>query len=76
MKDLIGSVFGKWVVISYGEKDKHNKRKWLCKCCCGDEYMVGEGDLKQGKSTQCRKCSRKRRESCIGITLFTLRIVE
>ena len=60
MKDLIDSVFGKWVVISYGEKDKHNKRKWLCKCCCGDEYMIGEGDLKQGKSTQCRKCSRKK----------------
>jgi len=61
MKDLTGSVFGQWTVVSYKEKDKHNKRKWLCKCSCGDDYIVAEGDLKQGKSTQCKKCSRKKK---------------
>ncbi|MCK5604189.1 hypothetical protein KAR91_20040 [Candidatus Pacearchaeota archaeon] len=53
-KDITGQKFGKWIVIEYA-----GKKKWLCRCECGEEYEVMGPDLRNGGSKQCRKCTSK-----------------
>lgn len=51
-EDLMGQKFGKWTVIGPVDKLGHNIR-WKCRCECGNEAMVGVGNLKTGKSVSC-----------------------
>lgn len=50
--DLTGKTFGFWTVIGPAEK-RGNKKYWLCKCICGTEKEVSQGDLRNGKSKSC-----------------------
>lgn len=52
--NLLGQRFGKWTVIAPAENyPGTNKRRWLCRCDCGNEKVVNQEGLLQGTSTSC-----------------------
>jgi hypothetical protein len=57
MLDLSGKTFGKWTVISLGERAKCNQIRWRCQCQCGEERLVRTHSLVGGTSTSCG-CSK------------------
>jgi hypothetical protein len=59
LKDVMpGKVFGKWQVL---ERVKHRPDHWyyLCRCRCGTEKVICGGELRRGRTTQCRSCKNK-----------------
>ncbi len=50
--DLSGYRFGRWTVVSYGEK-RGRKHYWRCACECGGEKLVHGEHLKEGRSRSC-----------------------
>lgn len=59
LKDLEGELFGKWTVIERAP-NKKTVARWLCKCECGSEHILSGGDLRRGKTTQCKECVDRR----------------
>lgn len=55
--DLTGKKFGKLLVIKQSDLYKNNHILWVCKCECGNEYLVRGQSLRSGKTTHCG-CSR------------------
>ena len=53
--DLVGRVFGAWLVLS-PVVVPGKRKKWLCRCNCGREASVLTTSLLRGNSTKCRKC--------------------
>lgn len=53
--DLSGKLFGEFVAIHpvIGSVDK--KRRWLCRCSCGEEEMIDTFQLTSGNRTKCKK---------------------
>ena len=43
-------------VASWTIKQSEGKKGYLCECKCGTVQIVSTGNLRAGKSTQCRKC--------------------
>lgn len=56
--DLTGKQFGDWTVL-YEEPQEGYVRKWRCRCVCGAEKTVYQGNLTQGKSHGCGCAARK-----------------
>jgi hypothetical protein len=50
---LEGQTFGNLTVIERSENDKHGKSRWICKCCCGNEKIIGSAELKKGDTKSC-----------------------
>jgi len=49
-----GDRYGRWSVISeFGISSRKNKRKFLCRCDCGNERVVLLHELRRGNSTSC-----------------------
>jgi len=46
--DLTGQTFGRWTVLEF-----KGQAKWLCRCSCGTEKVVGGSSLRRGNSTSC-----------------------
>lgn len=59
--DLIGQVFGKLTVIEL-DQESSGRRKWICKCSCGNTVSVREYNLKSGNTKSCG-CTRKEKSS-------------
>lgn len=57
--DLTGKRFGRLEVIRIEPTEPGKKKKWLCRCDCGNEVIVQGGNLQSGHSTQCKKCQWK-----------------
>lgn len=55
---LTGRRYGNLIVIKIAERYME-KLYWLCKCDCGAELVAVTSDLKKGKVTACRPCTRK-----------------
>jgi hypothetical protein len=51
--DLIGSRFGRLVVVSKSEIRKSNKITWVCLCDCGNTHLVITGLLRDGSVKSC-----------------------
>jgi|SRR3954463_6532156 len=51
--DLIGTQFGRWVVVGQSHKNASGEVFWLCRCECGKERPVKAGSLRCGRSTSC-----------------------
>lgn len=51
--NLEGQNFGRLVVVSRVENNKHGRTRWLCQCTCGNEKIVGARELKNGDTTSC-----------------------
>lgn len=52
IKDLTGSVFGRWSVIKR-DKSASRSNMWICKCTCGSESSVNGTDLRNGSTKSC-----------------------
>lgn len=64
--DLTGRRFGSWTVLrrydeNYTDDGYHTAPQWLCQCDCGEISVVIGNNLRQGKSTGCRKCREEKR---------------
>lgn len=51
--DLTGKRFGKLVVLRKYDKYKNGQWKWLCKCDCGRQVVVGSCSLRIGETVSC-----------------------
>lgn len=56
--DMPGKRFGKWLVIKLVTHSPGH-RYYICVCDCGAELIKSGGDLRSGKSKQCRRCAQK-----------------
>ncbi len=56
-KDISGQPFGKWTVLKYA--GSNGRAYWLCRCECGNECEVGGKELRNGHSTQCKRCQAR-----------------
>jgi len=57
--DLIGQRFGMLVVVAQAESSATGKRRWVCKCDCGNVHTVIGSSLIQGSTVSCG-CRRYR----------------
>jgi hypothetical protein len=57
--DIIGKVFGKWIVIDEIGRDKKSQRLIKCKCECGTEKVHTLTTLKLQRTIQCKSCAMK-----------------
>lgn len=55
-----GMKYGKWTVLSQA-KYAGSSPQYKCRCECGTVRVIPQGNLANGKSTQCRECSDKQR---------------
>lgn len=62
-KNLVGCVFGRWEVLSYGGPGAVGAT-WLCRCDCGNERAVNASSLLAGTSASC---------GCVGLQKFVQR---
>lgn len=51
--DLTGQRFGRLTAIEDVGRDKRYHRMWLCRCDCGEEKIVGAGNLVHGGVISC-----------------------
>jgi hypothetical protein len=51
--ELIGKKFGTLAVLKYAGQDSGYRKKWLCKCDCGNERILREDKLKHLDHTVC-----------------------
>ena len=52
LKDYVGKKFGMLTVIEYAGKIK-GMHQWKCKCDCGNEVVIGQTRLQNGKTRSC-----------------------
>jgi len=52
LKDYVGKRFGRLIVEKYAGK-WDGIHRWLCKCDCGNETVVGQTSLQSGKTKSC-----------------------
>jgi hypothetical protein len=57
-EDLTGQVFGRFTILRLDPGSKPGKRKWICRCTCGNERSIPGGNLKNGNTSSCG-CLRK-----------------
>jgi len=50
--NLVGKRYGKLIVLERSDTVK-SKTRWLCRCDCGKEKIVGGSDMSQGKIKSC-----------------------
>lgn len=61
--EKLGARYDNWTVLEFHKIDNHNDARWFCKCeLCGDIYSVRGFTLRNGQSTKCKRCARRRRE--------------
>lgn len=60
-KNLIGSRFGRLLVIKEAGRSKRREKLWLCKCDCGNEKITPTSYLTSGDTSSCG-CYRKESE--------------
>lgn len=56
-----GDIFNSLTVISEAVKSNSGKRRFNCKCFCGNPHTVTLGDLRSGKVSRCKACSLRAR---------------
>lgn len=57
--DLTEKRFGSLTVLRLEIDVPGRKKKWLCKCDCGNEVVVSGGNLQSGHTQHCKLCGRK-----------------
>ena len=66
--DLTGKQFGELTVLRKVGNTKHGSTQWLCKCVCGEEYVVQGSLLVTGRRTRCSSKVHKKNYSYADIT--------
>lgn len=58
--DLVGKRINRFTVLSKIDKvNKNGHTQWLCKCDCGNEWVVSSSNLRTTR--ECKECSYKTR---------------
>lgn len=57
--DLTGRRYGKLKVLRLEVDIPGKKKKWLCRCDCGNEVIVAGSNLQSGHTKQCVECGHK-----------------
>lgn len=55
--DLTGNKYGRLTVLKLAVDERGKKKKWLCKCDCGNKVIVSGSNLRSGHSSQCKQCA-------------------
>lgn len=50
---IVGDRFGRLVTIEFAGKNEYNVRYWKCRCDCGNERVVQQGNLRSGHTVSC-----------------------
>jgi len=58
--NMIGKTFGYWKVLKE-DGYLYNRKAYKCICKCGFIKTINGNDLRRGKTTMCRKCSKLNR---------------
>lgn len=58
--DLTGKKYGSLTVEKIAVDEPGKKKKWLCKCDCGNEVIVSSSNLVSGHTSSCKICGKKR----------------
>lgn len=58
--DLTGEQYGKLTVLDIAVDIPGKKKKWLCRCECGNEVVVAGSNLRNGHTTGCKDCAIKK----------------
>lgn len=58
-ENLTGQHFDRLTVLGLALDEPYKKKKWLCRCECGNEVLVSASNLKSGHSRQCKSCQLK-----------------
>lgn len=59
-EEHIGERYARWTIIGAGLR-KGNTRYFLCRCDCGTEKHVHQGNMRNGSSKACSKCAGRER---------------
>lgn len=59
-ESLVGEVFGRLTVVSQAES-ANRRRRWVCKCECGNRAVLISGDLISGHTQSCGCLGKERR---------------
>jgi hypothetical protein len=63
IKEKINSHYGNWTVLEFDQIDSHSDARWWCRCeICGEIYSVKGYTLRNGHSTKCLSCAKRRYE--------------
>lgn len=56
-----GNRYNWWTVLSFDKVDSHRDARFWCRCeLCGNHYSVKGYTLRNGTSTKCVQCAKKR----------------
>ena len=58
--DLTGKRYGSLTVEKIAVDEPGKKKKWLCKCDCGNEIIVTSSNLVSGRTSSCKICGKNR----------------
>lgn len=58
-KELTGNKYGSLTVIKLVLDEPGKKKKWLCRCDCGNETITTGSNLVGGRTKHCVSCGRK-----------------
>jgi hypothetical protein len=61
-EDLTGRVFGRLTVVEFFQGSEPGRRRWICRCSCGNDHVVLAGKLKSGEVSSCG-CFRREVQS-------------
>lgn len=53
LADLTGKAFSSWTVLREADRASDRSRQWVCRCACGTERVVLQGNLTNGASRSC-----------------------
>ena len=62
-KSLTGQRFGRLVVVKNVEPDKYGASRYLCRCDCGNQTIVGISKLRSGDTWSCG-CAKYKHGDC------------
>lgn len=62
VKDITGHRFGALIALRQAGRTPWGNCKWLCRCDCGREVVIAQGELKKGQEC-CAACSKERHHS-------------
>lgn len=70
---LIGQKFGYLTVIDRAPSSKAGQSRWLCRCDCGTEKVIGGSNLRRGTTVS---CGCKKRNDLTGKKIGKLTVLE
>ncbi len=72
---LVGRRFGRWKVTAFAGLNDKQHSMWQCRCDCGTERVVWNGNLRNGSSSSCG-CTKGEKKTTHGETVGGVMSIE